>query len=68
MAWTEADLETIDEAIASGELRIRTSDGRMIEYRSISELRAAREMIRNEVNPPTLPGARRFKTRAGFSV
>lgn len=68
MAWTDADVETIKSAIASGQLRIRTSDGRMVEYRSINELRSALVMIEDEVNPPAVPRVRRIQTRAGFNV
>jgi len=68
MAWTQDDIDAIKSAIASGELRIRTSDGRMIEYRSMAELQRALQMVENEVNPSSVPSVRRLKTRGGFAV
>ena len=41
MALTQANLDAIDEAIASGELRV-TVEGRTVEYRSIDDLLRAR--------------------------
>lgn len=48
MAFTATDLDTLDRAIAAGELSVRVND-RMVTYRSISELLAARSMIANAV-------------------
>ena len=44
MAFTQADLDAVDRAIASGELTVRTND-RSITYRSFAELRDARSLI-----------------------
>lgn len=44
MAFTQSDLDNIDRAIASGELTVRR-DGREVTYRSVGELRAARDLI-----------------------
>lgn len=44
MAFTSDDLAALDRAIASGELTVRTGD-RMVTYRSIDELKAARELV-----------------------
>ena len=44
MAFTAQDLASIDAAIASGELTIR-SNGREVTYRSLPELLKARETI-----------------------
>lgn len=41
MAWTQADIDAIDEAIKSGALRVQFADRLMI-YRSIDELIKAR--------------------------
>jgi len=43
--FTNADLTTIEAAIASGALRVEYND-RTVVYRSISELLKARELIR----------------------
>ena len=45
MAWTQIDLDAIEEAIASGTLRVEYND-RTIVYRSIDELLKAREAIK----------------------
>lgn len=45
MAFTSADLEAIDRAIASGELTIRSADGKMVTMRSMDELLAAKATI-----------------------
>ena len=44
MAFTQADLDAVDRAIASGELTVRTND-RSVTYRSFAELRDARSLI-----------------------
>ena len=44
MAFTTADLDAVDRAIASGELTVRTND-RLVTYRSLQELREARAVI-----------------------
>lgn len=43
--FTEDDLKAIEQAIASGALRVEYND-RTVIYRSIKELKEAREMIR----------------------
>lgn len=45
MAFSAQDLTAIDAAIASGELTIRTSEGRMITMRTMDELLKARALI-----------------------
>lgn len=49
MALTQSDLEGIHAAIASGELSIRTSDGKQVTYRSIDELLKAKDAILAEI-------------------
>jgi len=48
MSFTTSDLTAIERAIASGELVVQYADKR-IEYRSVAQLRQAREMIRGEL-------------------
>ena len=48
MAFTQSDLDALDRAIASGELTIRQGD-RVVTYRSISELQAARTLVAKAV-------------------
>lgn len=45
MAFTTTDLAAIDAAIASGELTVRTADGKQVTLRSMSELLQARAVI-----------------------
>lgn len=68
MAWTEDDISRLKDALASGQLRIRTSDGRQIEYRTVTELQRVLTQVENEVSPRVTPSVRRLKTRAGFSA
>lgn len=45
MAFTSQDLAAIDAAIASGELTVRSADGKMVTYRSMDELLKARALV-----------------------
>lgn len=45
MAFTTTQLTAIEEAIASGELSVEY-DGKRVTYRSMSDLREARDLIR----------------------
>ncbi|MCC6389136.1 MAG: hypothetical protein IT167_00940 [Bryobacterales bacterium] len=45
MAWTQAHLDAIEAAIASGELTVRFGD-RTVTYRSMDELLQARAVIK----------------------
>ncbi|GER00919.1 hypothetical protein JCM17845_15420 [Iodidimonas gelatinilytica] len=42
MAFSQTDIDRIDEAIASGTVEVRYPDGSVIRYRSLSEMRAIR--------------------------
>lgn len=44
MAFTQSDLDAVNAAVASGELKIEVA-GRMVMYRSIDELIKARDII-----------------------
>ena len=50
MAWTQTDLDNIEKAIAKGYLTVRHSDGKTITYRSMSELKEARDIISKELS------------------
>lgn len=41
MGYTETQLQTLQNALASGQLRVRFSDGREVEYRTVAELKSA---------------------------
>lgn len=45
MAFTTTDLAAIDSAISSGELTVRTADGKLVTLRSMAELMQARQVI-----------------------
>lgn len=45
MAFTASDLQDIDRAIASGEMTVRSADGRQVTYRTMAELMQARAVI-----------------------
>ncbi len=48
MSWTSEDLDRIESAIAQGALRVEYND-RVVVYRSMRELKEAREMIRRSL-------------------
>lgn len=48
MAWTQADLDSIEAAVVAGQRRVRLN-GREVEYHSVGDMLKARDAIRNEV-------------------
>jgi hypothetical protein len=66
MSWTTTDLTAIESAIATGELRVRFSDGREVQYRGMDELLKARALIKDTVAYPGGGGAVR-STLASFT-
>ncbi len=48
MPWTQAQLDAIESAIASGELTVHFGD-RTVTYRSMDDLVKARSMIKDEL-------------------
>jgi len=64
MAFTSQDLTAIDSAIASGELTVRTADGKQVTLRSMIELLQARQVIATAVAAAAAPtGTRRLYPR-----
>lgn len=54
MAYTQADLDSIKEAIATGAMKVKFGSGpdsREVEYRSLSDMLAVQRLIENEVSP-----------------
>lgn len=49
MAFTQEDIDAIDEAIATGVLEVQFSDGKRTRYRSINELERAKYHIEGEL-------------------
>lgn len=63
MAFTQSDLTAIDSAIASGELTVRTADGKQVTLRSMGELLQARQVIATAVAAAAAPGTRSLYPR-----
>lgn len=57
MAFTQAQLDAIEIAIARGEKIVRY-EGRHVEYRDIDDLLKARDEIRNSLDRATGPRSR----------
>ncbi|MGB3068450.1 MAG: hypothetical protein WBC18_07880 [Ottowia sp.] len=72
MAFTQTDLDNVNAAIASGELRVRSSNGSEVSYRSIEELLKARAMIEADLAANVGSGtggvARRGSYRVNFTT
>jgi hypothetical protein len=49
MAYTQADLDALKEAMKTGVRSVTYPDGRMITYRSMAEMKEAYRMIADEV-------------------
>lgn len=49
MAFSFQDLAALDAAIASGELSVRTADGKVVELRSMSDLLLARDFVARQM-------------------
>lgn len=50
MAFTSADLSTIETAIATGAMRVKFADGREVTYQTAAELLQVRAAILSDVN------------------
>lgn len=66
MAYTQADLEKVEKAIAKGALTVRDSDGKSITYRSMDELKSARDIIKKALS--TVKRPRSFIARTSKGV
>ena len=49
MAFTQDDLDVINEAIATGELEVQFADGKRVRYRSVEQLMNSKQHIENEI-------------------
>jgi hypothetical protein len=56
MAWTQADVDALKAAIATGARSVRYGD-KTVEYRSLDEMRQVLRDMQDEVSPATA-GAR----------
>lgn len=61
MAWTQADLDTLDAAIATGALEVTFGAGpdqRTIRYRSLADMISTRALIEKAMAPGSAPPTR----------
>lgn len=63
MAYTQAQIDALKKAIASGVLTVRHGD-EQVTYRSLAEMQAALKAMEGEVNPDSVAMRR---TVAGFN-
>lgn len=59
MSWTQADLDAINTAIASGTSRVKYAD-REVQYRSLDELTQIRDAIRRDLGVSVTAASRRY--------
>jgi hypothetical protein len=45
MAFTQTQLDALESAIAEGVLTVRTADGKLVTYQSMSDMLKARDLI-----------------------
>lgn len=62
---TQADIDTLLAAIASGTARVRFSDGREVEYRSVGEIRDALALLRAELRTVPMMRTTRLSVSRG---
>ena len=59
MAFTQADLDAINEAIASGAVEVEYAD-KKVRYRSLDDMKRVRTEIENELSPNGRRCSRRY--------
>lgn len=64
MAWVQADVDAVEEAIASGALRVAYQD-KIVTYRNIGELERARSLIKQELAKASQTNVRSNQVRIG---
>jgi hypothetical protein len=52
MAWTQTDLDKLEEAIASGARRVKFAD-KEVEYRDLTEMMQVRDLMRQKLGKST---------------
>ena len=67
MAFSQADIDSIDAALATGEMAVWFSDGRKIEYRDVADLLKAKRAIEAQMNPVAATGLSPRHQQADFS-
>jgi hypothetical protein len=66
MAWTTADLATVEAALATGALRVRYADGREVTYQSATELLKVRATIAGVVSTSRPPRSTLVRFDRGY--
>lgn len=69
MAFTKTDLDSIEDAIASGALRVRFADGREVYYQTSAEMLRVRAAIAASLldsQPTPTPRMTRVVVNRGF--
>lgn len=65
MAWTQADLDKINRAIASGTLSVGQGDKR-VQYRSLDEMKDVRDEIARDLGQKTETRPKASRTIFGW--
>lgn len=58
--FTQADVDTLKAAIATGALEVQYADHRRVTYRSLREMREILRMMQDEVTSAASPTSRSF--------
>ena len=62
MAWTQSDLDLLDEVITSGEKTVRLANGQLTTFQDLSEMLQLRKSMVEEINSTTRGRTTRYKT------
>lgn len=65
MAWTQADLDALDEAIASGATSVKHGD-KTVSYQSIDQMLKARDRIARAIASPRRPVCGFVSPKTGY--
>lgn len=66
MAFEQSDLDTLDQAIASGVQSVTYADGRAVTYRNMADLQRARDMVERALKPKPLIGTIKARYNDGL--
>lgn len=62
MAWTQSDITALEEAMAGGELTVRSPDGRLVTYQSIDDMLKLRQAMLSEIASTSASLSPRYRT------
>lgn len=63
-AWTQADLDSLERAIATGARTVAWADGKRVTYRTLEDMFAARDQMKRCLDPVGTNGGLRRKVMA----